>query len=242
MTSSLFRLPTHLWGTIFVVLFVSSPVTDCEVMERVVDMVNGVSCGDKTLFIVDQTEGEQTLHLFTTSAKYVVLDADKLNMKRTIKKQSIASILEECRFQLTFAMKYGKILVIRFGNSMTDFKYTFNDECCEGLEAMQKHNHHQKASYLPLGFMLRSGEGMKDEHMVRALYRREDIVEMIMEGDEEDDVGDISHVVPVCHPGFKVVMTTSMPYEKLDDFHFHRKYGLPETRDMYDVRVFSLEN
>jgi hypothetical protein len=210
-------------------------------MEGVVEMIDGISCGDRTLLLVDQTEGEQTHNIFLTSAKYVVLDAEKISMKMTVKKQSIASILEECRFQLTFAMKYGKTLVVRFGYHMTDFKFTFCDERCPGLDSHQKHNHLQKARYLPRGFMMDSGAGLREEAMVRALYHREDIIELIQDAEEDqDEVADIAHFVPVCHPDFKVVMTTSMPYEKLDDFHFHVKYGLPSPRDTFDIRRFSL--
>ena len=213
-------------------------------MDRIGEMIAEVGSGDKTLFIVDQTEGEQSLEYFLHSAKYVVLDAEKLNMKRTVKKQSIASILEECRFQLTFAMKFGKILVIRFGNSMTDFKFTFCDEQCPELEKFQKHNPKQCASYLPRGFMIRSGEDLKSEQIVRALYRRDDIIELIQDlgEDQDDEEIDFRDFVPTCHPSFKVVMSTSMPIEKLEDFHFHAKYGLPETREHFDVRIFSLED
>lgn len=207
-------------------------------MDKISQLVDNVVSGDKTLFIVDQTEGEQTTQLFTQSAKYVVLDAEKLNMKKTIKKQSIPSLLEECRFQLTFAMKYGKILVIRFGTSMTDFKFTFCDEHCPDIETVQKHNHRQKACYLPRGFMMQSGQAVKEEIMARALYRRDDIVEMLMDMDEEEAV-DIHTATPVCHPDFRVVMTTSMPFEKLNDFHFHTQYGLPDVRSQFDIRILT---
>lgn len=207
-------------------------------MDNVVGLVKSVRPGEKTLFVVDQTQGEKTLGLFTQSADYVVLDAEKLNMKKAIKKQSVSSLLEECRFLLTFAMKYGKVLVIRFGTSMTDFKFTFCDEYCPGLEPFQKHNLQQRARYLPRGFMLNSGGHLMAEDMVRALYRRDDLVEMLMDMDDgQDEAIDLSRAIPVCHPDFRIVMTTSMPYEKLDDFHFHNKYGLPETRALFDIRV-----
>jgi hypothetical protein len=209
-------------------------------MKAVAELVGRVKPGDKTLFLVDETEGEQTLPLFTHSAKYVVLDADTLNMKKTIKKQSVSSILEECRFQVTFAMKYGKILVLRFGLSMTDFKFTFCDEHCSDLEPLQKHHHHQKAAYLPRGFMLRSGADLTTESSVRAMYRRDDIVEMLMDM-EEEEAADLRNVVPVCHPDFRIVMTTSMPFNKLDDFHFHNKYGLPAARGEFDIRVVTAD-
>lgn len=191
------------------------------------------------MFVVDETAGEATLKFFQHSAKYLVLDAEKLNMKMTVKKQSMPSILEECRFQLTFAMKYGKILVVRFGTSMTDFKYTFCDEDCPNLITKGKLPSAAPLSYLPRGFMLHGGEHLREEAALRSLYRREDIVEMLEVDDDGDgDTEDTSDLVPVCHPAFKVVLTTTMPYAKLDDFHFHTKYGLPGERSSFDIRRF----
>lgn len=206
-------------------------------MDTVEQLIDNVPFGDKTLFLVDQTDGEKTLKHFKNSAKYLVMDADLLNLKRTTKKQSMDIILEECRFQLTFAMKYGKVLVVRFGNSMTDFKNTFCDEVCTTLATHDKTNPSQRLSYLPRGFMMQSGEHLKGVLQVRALYRRDDIVEML---DEEDEEVDFADVVPVCHPDFKIILTTSMPYEKLSDFHFHAKYGLPEGRSHFNVAVFDV--
>lgn len=204
-------------------------------------MINSVRMGDKTLFVVDETEGESTLPYFQHSAKYLVLDAEKLNMKMTIKKQNLSTILEECRFQLTFAMKNGKILVIRFGNSMTDFKNTFCDESCPNLITEGKKPLHVPLTYLPRGFMLNGGEHLKEEQAIRGLYRREDIVEMLEEADEvEFEDADISKIVPACHPEFKIVLTTSMPFSKLDDFHFHNKYGLPADRSCFNIQRFSI--
>ena len=193
--------------------------------------------GGKTLFIVDETEGELTVKHIKNSAKYLLMDADLLNLKRTTKRQSMDIILEECRFQLTFAMKYGKILVVRFGNSMTDFKNTFCDEVCTTLPATEKSNPTQPISFLPRGFMLNSGEHLKEEKFVRALFRREDIVEMLEDEDEDKDFEDF---VPTCHPDFKIILTTTMSYEKLSDYHFHAKYGLPEGRAHFNIAIFHL--
>lgn len=210
-------------------------------VEKLNKLIDHVTVGSPTLFIVDETEGEQTFDIFKQSASYVVLDADVLNMKKNIQKQSVSFILEECRFKLTFAMKYGKILVVRFGNSMTDFKFTFCDEFCPELTKRHKGLPRQLCSYLPRGFMMNSGQGLRDETIVRALYRREDLVEMLLEGDEENSE-DFLSMVPVCHPSFKVVMTTTMPFDKLDDFHFHSKYGLPAQRAQFDIRRLNLSD
>lgn len=205
-------------------------------MDHLENLIDSVPAGANTLFVVDETAGEATLKFFQHSAKYLVLDAEKLNMKMTVKKQSMPSILEECRFQLTFAMKYGKILVVRFGNSMTDFKYTFCDEDCPNLLTKGKLPSTVPLSYLPRGFMMNGGEHLREEAVLRGLYRREDIVEML--DDADDDGEDTSDLMPVCHPAFKVVLTTTMPYSKLDDFHFHTKYGLPGERASFNIHRF----
>lgn len=207
-------------------------------MEAVEKLIRDIPLGNNTIFIVDETEGEKTLKYFKNSAKFLLMDAELLTMKMTTKRQPLEVILEECRFQLTFAMKYGKVLVLRFGNSMTDFKNTFCDECCPTRPLTDKANPTQPISFLPKGFMLHSGEHLKAEHIVRCLYRRDDIVEMLEEEDEDTDFEDI---IPTCHPDFKVILTTSMPHEKLDDFHFHAKYGLPEQRSQFRVVRFSME-
>lgn len=206
-------------------------------MDCIESLVDRIPFGSKTLFLVDQTDGEKTLKHFKNYAKYLVMDADLLNLKRTTKKQSMDIILEECRFQLTFAMKYGKVLVVRFGNSMTDFKNTFCDEVCSTLPTHEKSNPLQRTNYLPRGFMMQSGEHLKEEAQVRALFRRDDIVEML---DEEDEEVDFAEIVPICHPDFKIILTTSMPYEKLSDFHFHAKYGLPEGRSHFQIVLFTI--
>lgn len=87
--------------------------------------------------------------------------------------------------------------------------------------------------------MLNGGEHLREEQVIRGLYRREDIVEMLEEADEFDcEDADIGDIVPVCHPDFKIVLTTTMPYAKLDDFHFHTKYGLPAERACFNIQRF----
>ena len=86
------------------------------------------------LFVLPPIVEEQSNAYYNSDENFIVLDACQMKMKKTIKKQSVYSILSESRHTLIYAMKHGKILVVRMCDSLTDFLSTFNDDCCPVTE------------------------------------------------------------------------------------------------------------
>lgn len=168
---------------------------------------------EKTLLIVDHTINEYTLQYFKYhSNEYEILDAERMRMKFDIKKYHLKDILEEARFQLVYAMKFGKILILRLGSSMVDFNNIFCDECCNDLVTHEKYPPYQQFSYLPRAFMLNSGQHLKQELLVNCLYRRKDKVEFL------------NCYEPIkCHDNFKIIITICLNHNKLEEY-IHNNY------------------
>lgn len=183
---------------------------------------------EKTLLLVDHSKDEDTLRAFQNTGEYVVIDAEKMHMKKSIQKMKVPLILEEARFLLVFAMKYGKTVVVRFGKSSADLRGTFCDECCPGLVTSSKQMPGIQLSYLPSCFLLQGGRVLREgplptgSDFVSRLFRRDDILEL-----EEEDL-------PVeCHPAFRVVVTSALDPDKIEDSLLNGRFGLPGKVDDY---------
>jgi hypothetical protein len=162
---------------------------------------------------------------FLQSSKYVVLDGDLLAKKRSMQKKTVAFLLKEARTLLTYAMKHGKILVVRMSDSKTDFLNTFCDECCEQLQKESKYPPYQKLSHLPRNFLLKSGSLMAADEMKAGLFHREDLHEIENIENFEDNI-----------LAFKVIITTVIPIEKLEQQLINGLFGLPGGKSDYLVR------
>lgn len=170
------------------------------------------NCDRKTLLLIDETEDEVSLSLSQRSPATVVLDAHKMNLNRTIKKRPVAALLEEARHTLMYAMKYGKILVIRMGKSIPDFLNVYNDDCCQDLIRSDKVPPFAELEYLPRDLLLDSGTLLKLSPRPESLFRREDFVNFSAN----------------CSPEFKVILTSTLPLTSLDSTLFNGKFGLPD--------------
>lgn len=179
----------------------------------------------RTLLLIDESINEDSFHYFKFhTAVYDLFDAEAMNRKSAVKKQSVASILEEARFQLVYAMKYGKVLVIRMGYSMVDFKYTYCDEECPELTTNERHAPYQQLSYLPRSTLLYSGQHLKQPMYIQTLFRRSDKFEF---GESNEPV--------TCHKDFKIIITTRVLADRINDFYFNYRYGLPGDRSYYNL-------
>ena len=200
-------------------------------MSRLEELISSSRTDTKTLLLVDETDTEKSLHYIQNSANFVILDVDKLHMKRTVQKMKLPLLLEEARFLLVFAMKYGKTLVVRFGNSCADLCHTYCDECCEDLEKQSKIPPFAPQSFLPSCFLQQSGAVVRSEEYVARLFRRDDVHEL-----EDDDL-------PVqCHENFRVMVTSALTIEKLDDSLFNGKFGLPGSKEWFNIQQYRGED
>ncbi len=181
------------------------------------------SSGDRTLLLIDK-HGETSLDTFVNSSRFVVLDADKLAKKRTIQKKSVSFILKEAHSSLVYAMKNGKILVVRMGESKTDFLNTFCDECCSDLESPSRYPPYKALSYLPRSFMLSNGADMRRSPFKDQLLHREDMLDVESEHELEHNISK-----------FRVVITTVIPVNKIELQLLNGTLGLPGTLGNYNV-------
>ena len=180
-------------------------------------------CGDKTLLLVDETEGEATHKWFLNNSRFVVLDADLLAKKKLIQKRHVSAILSEARHSLIYAIKHGKTLVVRMSDSKTDFRGVFCDECCAEREEESKYPPYQPLSFLPIQFLLQGGAAMITQHYLDRLFHRE-------------DKGDLP-LVEANKSNFSVIITSTIPTSKIEMQLLNGSFGLPGTVDDYDIQA-----
>ena len=83
----------------------------------------------QTPLIVDNTYNEESLRLFLKYPnRFTVIDGKKMHLDKCFRKEPLLPILEEARRLLVLAMMNNRTLVIRLGDSATDFLHTFNDD------------------------------------------------------------------------------------------------------------------
>lgn len=193
------------------------------------DDLISISDDSTTLLLVDESDNEFSREIFLHSSNYVVLDADILAKKRSMQKKSVAFLLKEARTLLIYAMTHGKILVVRMSDSKTDFLYTFCDECCDSIEKESKYPPYKTLSYLPRDFLLKSGSLMTTSEFVANLFHREDMHEINNNQNFELNLAK-----------FKVIVTTTIPVDKLELQLLNGVFGLPGGKD--DYRVHSVGN
>ncbi len=176
--------------------------------------------GNKTLIFVDDPS-ENSLELFLNSSKYVVLDASLLAKKKSIQKKTVSYILEEARFSLIYAIRHGKVLVVRMSDSKTDFVNTFCDECCEFVSESTSSKRNNQC--LPRSFLLQSGYHLVQKPFIHSFLRRGDQI----------DCSDEACMRIVQQ--FKVVITTTIPTSKIEQQLLNGSIGLPGTVDNFNI-------
>lgn len=150
------------------------------------------------LFVFPSNKEETASHeTLLQDEGFVILDAKQMKMKKTIKKQSVYSILSESRNQLVHSMKYGKTLVVRLTDSLTDFLSTFNDDCCpvdvassdsvrlkgfKTITADRTMINTMGRSQLPIEFLLSSGWHLRElnSEFPKKLFRTDDMRDLML--------------------------------------------------------------
>jgi len=211
----------------------------------------------KTYLLIDNTPTETSFKLFEKSSKYVIFDGKLLHRKRFIRHIPLGTLLEEYRNILVYAMRHGKVLILRLQEIAVDFLSTF---CDEGyLEQYPEPNAdyipynpyppYEKWWYLPRGFMLNHGEILIQTSSFPArLYRRNDWNELkqqyqddrlgperyLMESEKESESQEESvqrdhqrELPLLISPQFRIVITTTIPIERVEEMLFNGRFGLP---------------
>ncbi len=191
--------------------------------DKIDDILDNYRGDQKTIILVDNTKGEQSAEYFLNSSRFKVLECKNLQTKRMVYQHTVYPVIEEARFALVFAMKYGKTLVMRMLDCAVDFRTALCDEACPDRETENPYPPHQPWKTLPKGFMLNNGRIAKDN--VEMLLRREDLRE-IRDGDCEK-----------LHPNFKLIISTTIPANMVQELLLNGRYGLPGSTEDYEIII-----
>ena len=169
---------------------------------------------DKTILFVDTSADEESLKSIRTDPNFVVLDARKVSIELGVEKHSLVDSLEHCRRHLVNSMRTGRVLVIRLGPNSTDFLATLNDSryLASGGHLASSG---KSLSFFPLELFQQSGNVLRDRDWCVKLFRREDR--------PPKGTGPAE-----CHPNFKVIVTTTLDPEHIDEALFNGSFGLPD--------------
>ncbi len=191
--------------------------------EQIDNILDSYFENDKTILLVDNTGSEESLEYFLNSSKFRVLECKNLHTKRLVHQHTVYPIIEEARFALVYAMKYGKTLVMRMADCTADFVSAMCDENCRDRETENPYPPHQPWQTLPRGFMLSNGKIPRENP--DGFLRRPDMRE-IKDGDCDK-----------VHRNFKVIVTTILSAEKVEEMLLNGRYGLPGTAEDYNIIV-----
>lgn len=196
-------------------------------------LINSTSLDEtrtRTLLLIDLTPKEESQDYFKARTDvYDFFDAEEILRRSAVNREPCSSILEYVRFRLVYAMKYGKALVVRMGFSMVDFKYTYCDEECPELMPNERHAPYRTLSYLPRSSLMYSGQHLKRDVFVQNLFRNSDFLEFAE-----------SNQPVACHKNFRILLTTRVHPDQMDDFLFNRRYGLPGDKTSYQKVRFPI--
>jgi len=161
---------------------------------------------ERTLLLIDESEKEESLRYFQVglgSESCVLLDAFRLHLMINVKKEKMMKLLEEVRRLVVCAMINRKVLVVRLQKVAMNF-LNFNDESIlpEGQEK-DPWPPYGAMSYLPSIWLLEGGKSLREDPVwAKQMFRRGDF-----DGETK----------PPCHKDFRIIFTTTIPYDSLDD-------------------------
>jgi len=180
-----------------------------------------------TPLVIDRSESKLVDTFFGYSAR--LLDAKKLGLDASIRKQPLVEVMEAFRDQLATALQFGDTLVIACQNSVCDFVGKFNDTKAieAGFDSAGKPfpaSTSETKSLFPIEILENSGLNFvkkENEAKAEAVFREAQLASglAIIKAKLDDDGKHES--------GFNVVVTTHFNYEDLDEFMFNGDYGLP---------------
>lgn len=184
-------------------------------LRKIRDDIEAAFDNNKTPLFVDTSSDESLLNLLRSHADFVILDAKKIHWENSVKKFTIDDILERCRALLVFAMRRGRILVVRMQGTSADFLQTFNDDAVPELGQSNQ-------SCFPIEIFRRCGHiAYSDDDVCMRLHRREDR--------EPKGTGRA-----VCDPKFRLIVTTTIAPNLVHDMLFNGSFGLPD-RDWFEI-------
>ncbi len=183
---------------------------------------------DLTPILCDHTPNEDTLQYFLSFSNiYTVIDARKIHLDYHVRRLPINVIFEDIRFRLVHAMKSGKTLVIRMGDTTVDFLNIFNDTCATKLRnskliMIDPRPPHPEWAYFPSEILYKKGKLLLQAPWPERLLRRQDRTDAF-----KIDVS--------VDPTFNVILTTNYHINKLDNYVFTGKFGLPPKNNFQTI-------
>lgn len=175
---------------------------------------------DLTTILCDHSPNEDTLKYFLSFSNiYTVIDARKLHLDYHVRRLPIDIIFEDIRFRLVYAMKSGKTLVIRMGDTTVDFLNIFNDTSAAKLRnskliMIDPRPPHPEWAYFPSEILYKKGKLLLQAPWPERLLRRQDRTDALK-------------VDVTVNPSFNVIITTNYHIDKLDNYLFTGNFGLP---------------
>ena len=164
----------------------------------------------KTVLLVDSSE-DKVVDTFYAYQAALVLEAKRMVLDVAKGTRSKESVLEDCRVQLVNAMRYGKVLYIRLGDSACDFCSQFSDDATFPLAIFDRAVVASLAEYKEGG----PSNLWKSDHPLASVLRRDDL----MQGElfqprfaHKSSVGDGAP------SGFEVVVCTNFPADEFAEY------------------------
>lgn len=183
---------------------------------------------DLTPILCDHTPDEDTLQYFLSFSNiYTVIDARKMHLDYHVRRLPFNVIFEDIRFRLVHAMKSGKTLVLRMGDTTVDFLNIFNDTCATKLRnskliMIDPRPPHPEWAYFPSEILYKKGKLLLQAPWPERLLRRQDRTDAF-----KIDVS--------VDPTFNVILTTNYQIHKLDSYVFTGKFGLPPKNNFQTI-------
>jgi hypothetical protein len=126
-----------------------------------------------TPILLDTSPDDKACTYYSYQPDYVLFEAKTMVMEYS-RRLPLMQCLEMGRKYVVNAMKFGKTLIVRLGNSAPDFMNIFNDDVLSktmgGVDVRAK-----QGGYLPLELFTAGGALMRDEVWPYILFREEDM-------------------------------------------------------------------
>ena len=175
-----------------------------------------------TPLVLDASDDHVVDTFFSYSADAIVLDAKKMSLDATLRKQPDRAALDAARKRVVLAMKNGSQLVVATQQAAVDFVGRFS-----------------APDLLPIELFAAAGKGFVNvpedgDGGVWGLLDRPRTSALFRPADTVDTAG-----LAVCRRDFALVVTSRFSAESADHFLFREGYGLP-ARDSFRVLELDL--
>jgi hypothetical protein len=187
-----------------------------------------------TPLIIDSSSDNRLGTFFSYSSNVIVLDAEAMEIEKSLRHTPVEVLMEQARVKLVCAMKLGKTLLVNMNNSAADFIATFNDCAVEGLdcrcESAEMSQHSPRLlfvsdgkAYFPTEALQRGGALLLQPSWAQRLFRDHDL-----------EAG-----LALCREGFNVIVLSYLILDDIDECLFSGQWGLPPRQNFRIVHIVS---